>query len=342
MTTQFPQPTNLPTVLASILTLLAVVFAIGLAATLRRKPVQNDGLLWLLAVFIVTVLFGTAVQPVEGECHYAWRGLQMVWLIGALACVIGIVRHVQYEKPSQAGVSFMALLGIGAIAVSTISLEISRGEARFHQCRIHLKTLAIVMAHDRNFLQPGPAVVGAPPRSWRVELLPFLEGYESPANGLAPRELYEKYVKSEPWDAEANLEISRTPIRMYQCPAATPDRNDLGRMFSSYALVTGPGTIFETATPRPFVAIADGLDQTALLVEACGRGIVWTEPRDIDIAQETLGINQPGQSPVESPSVCSSFHRRGVNVLFASGSVRTLSLNTDPQVLKALLTKHEP
>ena len=72
--------------------------------------------------------------------------------------------------------------------------------------------------------------------------------------------------------------------------------------------------------------------------EAAGLRIIWTEPRDIDTAKQTLNVNAPGPTPEESTSVLSSYHSHGAFALYADGSVDFVSESIDPAVLKAMTT----
>jgi hypothetical protein len=84
--------------------------------------------------------------------------------------------------------------------------------------------------------------------------------------------------------------------------------------------------------------VADGTANTMMLVEACGRQIVWTEPRDVDASSPTLGINVDGEHLGESPGFASSYHTGGFQTTMADGSVHFISENIEPEVLKALTT----
>ena len=59
---------------------------------------------------------------------------------------------------------------------------------------------------------------------------------------------------------------------------------------------------------------------------------------DFSRHERNVGMNLPGRRPYTSPGTWSSFHKDGAHTLMADGAVRFLNKNTDPQVLKALLT----
>lgn len=200
-------------------------------------------------------------------------------------------------------------------------------------CKNNLKQIGLALynrADDVSQSGKPPVKEGMPPMSWRVALLPYIDRAT----------LRKQYRDDLPWDDPANLEIARTTESSLVCPSTPVLEDSQKRKFTSYALVTGLGT--ECPDGRSLDSIRlDGKSQTAIVIEACGRNIVWTEPRDVDVSVETLSLNQRGPRPLESPSLGSSLHRRGVNVLRADGSVRTMPLNTDPKVLKALMVSDE-
>jgi prepilin-type processing-associated H-X9-DG protein len=81
----------------------------------------------------------------------------------------------------------------------------------------------------------------------------------------------------------------------------------------------------------------DGSSNTILLVEACGRNITWTEPRDVQFDDVAIGVNLPGERRGESAGVVSGYHWGGAHVMMADGSVTFISADIDPGLLKGLL-----
>ena len=103
-------------------------------------------------------------------------------------------------------------------------------------------------------------------------------------------------------------------------------------------MVTGPGSF--SAGTRSIVPhdIKDGAANTLAVVEASGLNVVWTEPRDFDVARQPVGVNLKGLGRTDSPGLMSSYHQAGAQGAFADGSVRFINENIDPRVLKALTT----
>ena len=182
--------------------------------------------------------------------------------------------------------------------------------------------LAFHNYHDTyGFFPPAVTVENGVERSWRVELLPFLE----------QNALYSLYRKNEAWDSEANLQVLAQMPKVFHDPADTvSDANS-----ASYFALVGPGTVFDHANKpegvgTEFRDITDGSSNTILTVEA-RRNIPWTKPEDIpfdpkqtaDLAK-ALGGNHPG----------------GFLTGFADGSVRFLSESITPELLKGYATRN--
>ena len=94
--------------------------------------------------------------------------------------------------------------------------------------------LALHNYHDA-FGKFPPAVVVDPvskiPRSWRVEILPFING---------PNALYPQYKKDEPWDSEANKKVLAQMPNIFRHPTQ-PAGSTNTAIFAAY----GKGLVFE-------------------------------------------------------------------------------------------------
>lgn len=104
-------------------------------------------------------------------------------------------------------------------------------------------------------------------------------------------------------------------------------------------MLRGPGTTGGDGTAGvPIKAMRDGTSNIAIVVETCGREIIWTEPKDIEAIGEALGVNLPGDQPGRSRAAIASYHRVGAHVLLADGAVRFVSEKIDPHVIRMLST----
>ncbi len=151
---------------------------------------------------------------------------------------------------------------------------------------------------------------GKTPYSWRVAILPF----------LGQKALYDQYRFDEPWDGPNNRKLAQTTVPVYHA-GSSPSQG-----FSSYYVLTGPGTIFEDNKSVRMSDITDGTSSTLLVVEA-KRSIPWTKPEDIPYDKD-----QP------LPELGGIFE--GIfNVALADVSVRFLPKSLDEKTLRAMITR---
>ena len=241
----------------------------------------------------------------------------------------------------------------------------AREAARRMQCCSHMKglTLAFHNYHDVYGSFPPAYTVdknGKPLHSWRVLILPFMEG----------QALYEKIRLDEPWDSEHNRQFHdmqevyktirpMTPMNSEQicastvahlgCPssfknilAPLKNRKTFQAGNCNYSVVIGKETIFPGSKSTSFRDITDGTSNTILIVERI-IPICWMDPNNeiqFDIACEGINRHLLG---------IGSEHPGGAYVGFADGSIHFLSQSADGSIhssfgetfenMKPLLTK---
>ena len=172
---------------------------------------------------------------------------------------------------------------------------------------------------------------GKPIYGWRTLILPYLDGTPT----------YNAYQFDEPWDGPNNSklqEINSMPV--FLCPSnAQPFRGQ-----TSYVAVVGPNTAWPGATPAKLdVDFPDGVSKTILVVEIADSGIHWMEPRDLIFEEMSFTLNDPNRTSISSRhSEKGTWPWSGtdtfVNVLFADGAVKRIAIDTDPKIIRALLT----
>jgi len=202
--------------------------------------------------------------------------------------------------------------------------------ARRADCIMILKVIGLAMHnyHDRHGLFP-PAYLadshGQPMHSWRMLLLPYLEG----------QQLYEEYSFDEPWNSPNNLALAHNvPSGMvtfestYRCRSESEGDG----MHATYLMAVGPGAFSDGPHGRTIREITDGTSNTIMIAERSQSGIHWMEPRDLNVPQMSYRINDPAGYGIRSP------HPGLANAVFADGTVHSIREDIDPEILKALIT----
>jgi hypothetical protein len=177
--------------------------------------------------------------------------------------------------------------------------------------------LAVVNYEDSKGHFP-PAFVngpdGKPWHSWRVLILPYIEGDA----------IYKQYKFDEPWDGPNNKKLTDQMPKLF----AFHDTK-LPTTTTNYLAVVGRDTMWPGATPRKRGELKDGAPTTILIVENQGLGVHWMEPRDL--AFETMNFQ------LDTPDGISSWYKNPA-VVTADDTVRRLSKTMKPETLKAALT----
>jgi hypothetical protein len=114
---------------------------------------------------------------------------------------------------------------------------------------------------------------GRPLHSWRVLILPYIDGYGA---------LYTKYNFNEPWDGPNNGKLASQIPPIYRCPTDT-NRGPNKSVYTNYFAVVGPETAMPDGTGIRIEKISDGTAHTIALIEARGMEVNWMEPRDLSI-----------------------------------------------------------
>jgi prepilin-type processing-associated H-X9-DG protein len=330
---EFPPPnwmyTDLP--MPSDFTALIVVL-IGVLVLLFR--VNEPRWSCFIPAFLLPVLWVS--QSARGYFHSPWLNpigtIYVPWVIFGAAALV-LVRAIRLNNAIVVMIAGL-IVGLGTGAVLYPSHSVARPAARRTVCKNNLKQIGLAMHnyHDVYQFYPMATYSGEgrmPERSWRVTVLPFLD--------QAP--LYQKYDQNVAWDAAPNVALQKTVIPSYDCPGRPTKFDQQQRFLAAYSAVTGTGAVFENNRFRSDSSITDGISNTLMVVETCGAPVVWSQPQDINIDTNPVGINLPGAVRHESGGALSSYHSGGANALLADGSVRFFSQNTSPDILKALMTR---
>lgn len=310
----------------------------------RRRSLRTDPVTWCAFGFPVLYMLGfwsltwvgVPSQTDDSTVGLIFLTALAVVHLGVLVCLAKSAWERSWEEFGR-GAKY-ALLAIALGWVPTLLIPVTGHRSHWLQslCKYSMKEIVLKFHdfHDREHHLPMPAA-GTPPVSWRVNLLPYLD----------QKELFARYDQSQPWDALPNSSLRAERVRGYECPVVSywlTNRQPPEFFYTSYALPVGPHALFDSASPRTFRDVPDGLSNVIALLEVCGMNIVWSEPRDVEIDKVPLGFNLPGSQPGTSDGVLSSMHRGGrVNVGFADGAVRAIAPDIDPVVLRRLLERDD-
>ncbi len=210
-----------------------------------------------------------------------------------------------------AGVVVVALL---LSAIEKVREDVERSEDG------HLQVvLALHLYQDVHGRFPPVAVHGAdgrPLHSWRVLILPYIEGHA----------LYKDFHLDEPWDSAHNLALlPRMPI-VFAVPGRSGAKIPRGHTIRH--VFVGKGAAFEgTQGLRIPDDFPDGTAGTILLVDA-GRPVPWTKPEDL------------GYDPEQPLPELQRVFRDGFWACMVDGSRRWVKHDTREATLRALITRN--
>ncbi|MEZ6130674.1 MAG: DUF1559 domain-containing protein [Planctomycetaceae bacterium] len=273
------------------------------------NPIKGQAAAWLMLALIVVAVQGVFRELLKyRRFGQSWRSIGSATFVGAL---IGILLLVTLWSPS----------------VSHAPDVTSR-----LACKNNLKQIGLALHnyHDIHRLFPTP-VQQRFDRSWRVTLLPLMD----------QEALYARYNQDATWDHSSNLPLAEERVPPLDCPGRPVRVNEQNEFLTAYSAMTGPGAAFETGRYfRMLDFVGDGAANTLMVTEACGKQIVWMEPKDVSTEGEVLQINAPGPQIHQSNGIASSYHLGGANMLMADGSVRFVSQAVDKELLEKIVTRN--
>lgn len=322
-------------VMQVLIALLVLGGIYGLYAMFRKPGRFRDQYLWY-GYFVIVAVVGSviAVSDLNGDDYpLVLSYLLFAWLLSAIGAAAAILRDPNKNFTFSVTIALVCVLSMGLMLSLTLpNLAFFRPGIQWETAKDRLRRIGIAVNQYHKTHDALPPAVIAPdseaPMSWRVHVLSSVEG----------QKLYSQYDATKPWDAEENQKVAaRMPGSIiYSCPANPMPKDEQGRYYSAYAMLTGPNTL-ATEGSRGSWWDRKGKSQIAIIGEASGQRIIWTEPRDIDTTKLKPGINGPGETEGRSSTWLSTYHSGGAILLMADGGVRELDLETDPEVLKELI-----
>lgn len=213
-----------------------------------------------------------------------------------LVTVVVVFRALHFQARTNSGsdrrrlvaatISWTALFL--AILVQFFFLpNVTSTPSRRNMCLNNMKQLLLAIQNytDTNGHLPPPYSVdanGKPLHSWRVLLLPYMEG----------NSMYEDIRYDEPWNSPHNRQFASLMPEEYRCPSCmecdgtSSFRNVVGDANTpSYFAVVADTTCWPPNGTRKYDDITDGFRNTVLLVESAQRHVNWMEPVDLTLGE---------------------------------------------------------
>ncbi len=226
-------------------------------------------------------------------------------------------------KSNRFGFTILELLVVIAIVGILIALLLpatrrSREAARRTQCKNNFKQVGIALHNYHDVFDGLPIAYiqndsSRRLHSWRMLVVPYLEASN----------LYELTDFSKPWNDPVNRLDPENEFPWYRCPSAI-----LKTHHTTYLGFVGEEHAFHPDQGRELIEVTDGTSVTAIVAETTPVNAVhWRSPQDMN-GDDFAGLSNDSQTA----------HMGGVQTLMADGAVRFVSLNTSPDLRKALTT----
>ena len=228
------------------------------------------GLRWL---FYATALVATGLALTPSS----------IWVSLAVLLLWGIVFSSSRPRHTL-GWSLFGLLVFGLVILALLpSVQRVREASPRGACLNNCKQIILAaLNHESGHGQfPTDRVViladGTELRhSWRIAILPFIEGGSSPPFF---------YDYNESWNGPNNSKLQSPMPSCFACPS-----HDHGTK-TPYKLVNGPGTAFEVGKCISYKDLADGTSNTIALIEDHANPVNWMEPGDFTAEEAAQVMN---------------------------------------------------
>lgn len=221
----------------------------------------------------------------------------------------------------------MLLCCVGAALVIVPGIREARDQAREAarrtQSKNNLRQIGIALHnyHDTYATFPPGGVYGEDETGyigWQTSILPFVD--------QAP--LFDALDTDVPWTDPANRPYYSTVLDVYVHPASTDSRvNAEGLALSHYA---GNSQIFGPNSHTTARDISDGMSNTVMAGEVASGFKPWGDP---DNVRDPAAGMRVGPDTFSGPPP-----QNGTNFLLCDGSVRFVSSDVNPDVLRAIAT----
>lgn len=206
--------------------------------------------------------------------------------------------------PSSApGATVASAFMLGSPSILRVRAAAQRATSTNQMRQILLALLNYEATFERFPARFNQDADGKPLLSWRVHILPFIEG----------EDLYSEFHLDEPWDSEHNLKLVERMPPIYRHP-----KLELEPGHTVYVAPQGKDTTWISPTSDAknppglrLTDMVDGTSNTATVLEASAdSAVIWTKPDDFSVDGDDLTDRMKPIWPA------------GIMLGFADGSVR--------------------
>ena len=258
------------------------------------------------------------------------------WGLLVAAVILAVVAYIRSsESPGRAAIQAACVCLIVLFPLccaGLIAKMLARDSYRELRCGNRLRDIAdaLQMYHDTHGHFPPAYVLGPdgkPWHSWRTLIL----------REMGCHEVYQMYRFNEPWNGPNNRKLASMDVECFVCPL------DAGHQAgqTNYLAVVSPATLWPGATPASLDDCRSRVGPAILLIEAPGSGIVWSEPRDVTLAEACDDGDANGMlSKASHPRKGDFFFHPGACALVAAadGQVYCVDATMPAETRRALLT----
>ncbi len=193
-------------------------------------------------------------------------------------------------------------------------------KAQESQAKNNLKQMALAMhGYHEVYAKFPPAVStnddGDSLLSWRVQILPFIEGGE----------LYERFHHDEPWDSEHNKALIPLMPAIYRAPGSKQKPG-----MTNYLTIRSENSVFPGTVSTRMAQIVDGTSNTAMIVEVSDeKAVAWTKPEDLEI------------DPMKPQRGIVGLRRNGFLAAMSDGAVFKVTDKIAPETLRLIFDRRD-
>ncbi len=220
------------------------------------------------------------------------------------------------------GIVFAVMVVVVGVLIALLlpAVQQARAAAQRTQSKNNMKQIGLALhnyADTYNMFPPGGIYTkkDEPYNAWMTSILPYVE----------QSRVYEMIDSNQPWTSPANQPAFQMVIPAYLNPAIGAQQSTVGSLGAAH--YAGNSQLLVKNKGRKFSEITDGTANTILAGEVSSGFKAWGDPDN---------LRDPAGGIGSGPQQFGGATNQGSQFLLADGSVRFISSNVNPQVMKAL------